>query len=186
AAQDMAVTGTGTVTGGAATVNLPARSVSILQTGPNQNLLLNPGFETASLGVNAHTSAWQTWSDGGYDAASYSAPTATAHGGGGQLVHKSAATYNVYTYQDLAGIPNASDYVLTAWVRSGGGQPSCQVQVKVAGQATRTANVAASAGWQQITIPNIAVTNGTCEVGFYSWAYANQWLNVDDVVLSRP
>jgi hypothetical protein len=39
--------------------------------------------------------------------------------------------------------------------------------------------------WMQISISNIDVKNGTIEVGFYSEANANNWINFDDVSLTK-
>ena len=42
-----------------------------------------------------------------------------------------------------------------------------------------------SDSWVKISIPNIQITNSSCEVEFYSNADANEWCSIDDIYLEK-
>jgi hypothetical protein len=171
----------GTLSQGQATLQLPARSVTIVQSAPQVNFLLNGGFDNAGM-ATALPANWSTWSSGGFEAASYTESSdSTAPF---RLSHYRSSSYNVQTYQKLNGLL-AGSYTLTARVKSSGGQPTCQMELKVPGQPNHTVGIPVTSTWTQVTIPNISITGGTCQVGFYSWAYSSQWMTVDDVKLTR-
>jgi hypothetical protein len=44
---------------------------------------------------------------------------------------------------------------------------------------------ASSNDWKQVTVGGIAVTNGTCQIGLDTTASANQWVDLDDVLLVK-
>ena len=85
--------------------------------------------------------------------------------------------------QAITGIPNGT-YDLSAWVRSSGGQTSCQLFAKGYGGADLSAllNTAISS-WTMKTIKGIKVTNGTVKVGVQTAGTAGNWVNVDDFLL---
>jgi hypothetical protein len=75
-------------------------------------------------------------------------------------------------------------YSLSAWVKSTGGQPVAQLRAQnYGGNSLNTAIPASADTWVKVTIPNVTVTNGQCEVGIYSQANAGQWVHFDDVTL---
>jgi arabinogalactan endo-1,4-beta-galactosidase len=155
--------------------------VTIVQSAPQVNFLLNGGFDNAGM-ATALPANWSTWSSGGFEAASYTESSdSTAPF---RLSHYRSSSYNVQTYQKLNGLL-AGSYTLTARVKSSGGQPTCQMELKVPGQPNHTVGIPVTSTWTQVTIPNISITGGTCQVGFYSWAYGSQWMTVDDVKLTR-
>jgi hypothetical protein len=41
------------------------------------------------------------------------------------------------------------------------------------------------AGWAQVSVPGITVTHGTCQIGVETTASANQWLDMDDLTLTK-
>lgn len=96
--------------------------------------------------------------------------------------HYSGAAYTVYTYQTVTGIANGT-YTAKAWVKSSGGQVQCYLGAKNYGGSALTANIPRSATWTQVTIANIIVTNGQCEVGIYSNGTTNSWCEFDDIEL---
>ncbi|WNR45946.1 glycosyl hydrolase 53 family protein [Paenibacillus roseipurpureus] len=147
------------------------------------NLLTNPSFETDGAATQSVT-GWSTWSPN----AQYSAADYTETGGflgTYRATHWNANPYEVYTFQIVKNLQNGT-YTLKAWVRSGGGQSTAKLLAKNFGSASSLfATIPSSGAWTQITIPNIGVTNGQCEVGVYSVAATGQWLSFDQVELYR-
>lgn len=97
--------------------------------------------------------------------------------------HYNDADYAASTYQTITGLQNGT-YTLSCYARSGGGQAICQLFAKNFGGAEKDAAITRS-GWTKITIPNIAVTNGKCQIGVYSVASAGQWVNFDDFTFTK-
>lgn len=76
-------------------------------------------------------------------------------------------------------LPNGT-YTMRAWVRSTGGQNSAMLYVRGAG-ADKIINVNRKIdNWEEVTISDIQVTNGTVQIGICSDAKAGNWLLVDD------
>jgi hypothetical protein len=140
------------------------------------NLLKNPDFEE-----NASTqspNSWRTWSGNGSADADFT--ERKPYLGVYNASHWKKTRYNVYTYQTIYGLPNGS-YRLSAWVRSGGGQISTSMDVKDFGSAKRSVAIPTTSNYTRVEISNILVSNGQCTVGFWSDAYAGQWMNFDNV-----
>ncbi|MEV5548382.1 arabinogalactan endo-1,4-beta-galactosidase [Streptomyces sp. NPDC052309] len=140
--------------------------------------LTNGGFEADGTG----TATPSGWSEYGSTGASY--VEAGGHGGDHRLSHWSSSAYRVETYQYLSGLANGS-YRLTAWVRSGGGQNSAYLALKNCGGAEQRTDLPVSAtGWIRIVVP-VQVTNNQCTVSVNSDANAGNWINVDDLTLTK-
>lgn len=152
-------------------------TLSIVDTSTGSNVSNNPGFE-ANGGWSQNISNWSTWSSNqSSNDADYVEPG--GHSGSYQGAHWKNSSYAVYTYQTVS-IPNGS-YTLKAWVRGSGGQKAAQLEVKDYGGAKRKVNIGTASSWKQISITDIAVTNGSATYGFWSDASANHWINFDDV-----
>lgn len=141
---------------------------------PGGNLVTNAGFEQSSP-----TQTPPGWSTGG------STPSADYTETGGRngtyrLTHYRSSSFTVSTYQTITGIPNGT-YTLKAWVRSGGGQTSCYMYASNYGGTERKVNIPSNTNWNQITISNIQVTNGQCQIGFYTDSPGGTWCSMDDV-----
>jgi autotransporter-associated beta strand protein len=93
--------------------------------------------------------------------------------------HLASFAYTSRTLQAIEDLPN-TNYSLKVWYRSSGGQNAAQIFVRNYGGPELVVNVPAASEWTLASIPKIPVTNGQIEVGFYSDALANQWLEVDD------
>ncbi len=160
-------------------------SVATTQTSPeimallNGNVCVNGGFEADASQTPA---GWNTW---GANPEADSTIAGGAYSGKYYLEHAASSPYQVYTYQEepqlVAGI-----YTVSAWVKSSGGQSTSEMQVKYfdGSGAVAHAPIPAAANWTKISIPNIHVTSGQCEIGFYSVATAGQWINIDNVQLN--
>jgi endo-1,4-beta-xylanase len=157
-------------------VDNAGRNISITL---GDNLLNNSGFEEDGTTVN-NISGWISWSsENNLDADQTQTPG--AHSGKFYATHWKATPYDIWTYQKKTGLQNGL-YTLRAWVRSSGGQREVQIGAVLNGGNTWLyTNIPKADDWIQVTLPNINITNGECEIGFWSNAYANQWLDFDTV-----
>lgn len=140
------------------------------------NLVTNPGFETGGA-ASQDPSGWSTWSNNN-PTANYS--EAGGYTGSFRLSHWRSTAYQVSTYQIKTGLANGT-YTMKAWVKSGGGFITARMFVKNFGGAEQYVSIPTTSTWTQITIPNINVTNGQAEFGFWTDANAGNWMNADDV-----
>jgi hypothetical protein len=145
------------------------------------NLLANPGFETD---VATQTpSRWGTWAPSSAEyAADYTETYGGARTGTYHLTHWASSTsYKAWTYQIVTGLASGK-YTFRAWVRSSGTQNAAYLQAKNYNSAGSyiTSNIPAASTWSLVTIPDIPVTNGQCEIGFYSDSPAGGWVHMDD------
>lgn len=136
-----------------------------------QNIVKNPGFESGDL---------NDWSYSGNTNVSY--VNTGGHSGKYYLDLWTNAAYTSTVYQDFSDLPNGT-YTLSGWVENGGGQTSCWLYASNFAGTRLTYNLPITNNWTQITITNITVTNGQCEIGLYSNAKANDWCNLDDLEL---
>lgn len=149
---------------------------SVVQT----NYILNDGFE-ADQAPAVYLSGWSTWRSGtGTPFGNILNP----HTGNYAMQLFSTSDFNASMYQNIV-IPNGT-YTLKAWVKSSGGQKAATIYAKNYGVTGKSTNInTATSTWTQITIPGIVVTKGQIQVGIWSDAYANNWVNVDDVTLTK-
>lgn len=148
------------------------------------SLVSNPGFEDG-------LASWDTWSpNGAHDDADYTEGHGGAHAGALHGTHwKPSAPYETATAQTRTDLPNGV-YTMRAWVKGSGGQTWAGMYAKNYGGDQQWRDIPATAGgefgpWREVVIPNINVTNGRCEFGFYSLADAGQWIYFDDVEFYR-
>ncbi len=144
--------------------------------------VFNGDFELDNS-YSQNMTAWSTISSNGKENSDY-VEFGSAHSGSYKLVHWNNTPYNVFTYQTLTGLANGN-YSLKAWVRSSGGQTSCSMIAQKFGSNMLKSDLPTTETWTQISIPNIQVTNGQCEIGFSSDSPANAWCNVDSVEFSK-
>lgn len=146
------------------------------------NYMLNPSFEADRVSQSA-LAGWSNWTN-----LTSGSPCSNVSGGktgrwGAQ--HFFASAYQASTHQVVTGLPNGT-YTLKAWVKSSGGQSTAQIFVKSFGGTEIDFSIKNAIGsWTQITISNINVTNGQADVGVFSIANANNWVNVDDFQLTK-
>lgn len=140
------------------------------------NYVVNSGFENAMAG-------WLTLSAGDEDA-DYTQVN-NAYAGSYNLVHYKASAYKVNTYQSLIYLSNGT-YTASAWVKCSGGQNQCYLYVNGYGGAEIRTNIPASSTYTRMTIPNINLTSGACNLGVYSDANAGDWVTLDNVEFFNP
>jgi len=147
------------------------------------NYLLNPGFETGSI------APWAVWSDNGSLRASYVEPSTVlpSNGGGYHANEWASGPYSIDIYQAPINLPSGT-YTLSAWVESGRGQTTCVMYVRNYGGNEIDLPInsfANGTGYTLLTIPNIKVTNGQCECGFYTIDSGDHAMKFDDVMLTK-
>ncbi|OGX90299.1 T9SS type A sorting domain-containing protein [Hymenobacter coccineus] len=148
------------------------------------NTVLNPSFDDDLIGLWPPRQ-WTTQTFGFTPPyASFTEAYPGAHSGVFHGTHYRPLAYEVYTYQVVKNLP-AGAYVLRAWVKSSGDQERAELRASNYGGAVVSAAVPATPDgqWVQIAVPNIAVSNGQCEIGFYSKAKGGQSVYFDDVEL---
>jgi hypothetical protein len=140
------------------------------------NLLVNPGFEQGYLGwLFSPASAMSKYAYTQY------APTGgTTVDGQFELATWSGTdAFTVRVYQVLSNVPPGT-YSFRGWFNRG---PESAAYIYAScGGATQQANIPPAmmpTSWIQVSITGIAATGGSCEVGFYVDAIANDWLNAD-------
>lgn len=150
---------------------------------PSENVLANQSFEDDNA-VTANPSGWSVWAA---TAADYGAVKTEWGGfsGNWKLVFWKDSAYSCSAYQALSNLDNGT-YTLSAWVMSNGGQRVCQLYAKnYGGEEKNTAISTSDINWSIITVDNVEVTNGQCEVGVYTEANANDWVNIDMVMFRK-
>jgi hypothetical protein len=149
--------------------------------GPKNNYVLNPSFDADRVAQNALAGWVNTYDPPGEDPDSNL--KGDPHSGKFCMQQKAATDYRATMSQTITGLPNGS-YTLSAWVRSSGGQHSALIAARDFGGTDLSVSIAKPiAGWTQVTLPDVQVTNGQCQVAIVSDARANQWVQLDDVSL---
>lgn len=156
-------------------------SIDIFQR-PEQNLIVNPGFEADGL-TNA-PSGWQVWLDDGVDASTVKTE-ANGYEGGYKLSFWNSSDYGCSIYQTVTGLEDGT-YTLSAWVMTNAGQRVNQLYAKnYGGEEMNQTLPVSDLGWNKVVIDNIKVTNGQCEIGVYSVANGGDWCNIDHMILRK-
>lgn len=144
------------------------------------NQIKNYSFELD--GATQNPSNWDNWSrNGDYSPIKVESP---GYDGEYKLTHWSDVDYEVSTYQQVENLENGI-YSLSAWILNSGGQKNTQMYAKVPNEFEWNIDLPVTNKWTKIIIENIEVTNGFLEIGFWSEAYAYNWINIDNVQLYK-
>jgi hypothetical protein len=151
--------------------------------GSSNNYILNPSFEADRV-LQTSLAGW-SYSSNVSDSTHMINIKQSTVPGNFSMQHLYDQDYQATTYQDISNIPNGT-YTLKVWVMSSGGQKTCNVFVKDFGGEEKDYAINNNIGtWTEMTIPNINVTNGKCQVGVYSDASAGQYCQVDNFSLIK-
>ncbi|MCM1530282.1 MAG: family 43 glycosylhydrolase [Alistipes sp.] len=143
--------------------------------GAGNNYILNPSFEADRVSQTT-LAGWKASETGNSNKNS-------AHIGRWSAQQWSDSAYKATLTQDIT-LPNGT-YTMKFWVRSTGGQNSCKVYLTSDGKEYNVSVNKSISSWQEMTINDIQITNGKCQVGIYSDANAGNYVFVDDFSLVR-
>ena len=142
--------------------------------GAGNNYILNPGYDADRVSQEK-LAGWTKSGTGNSNASG-------ARTGRFCMQQWSDSAFKGTMYQDVT-LPNGV-YTLRAWYKSSGGQNSSYVYIKGYGGDDKQVKVNTKTdSWTEIVIPDVQVTNGTCQVGIYSDGNAGNWVKVDDFSL---
>lgn len=142
--------------------------------GAGNNYILNPGYDADRVSQEK-LAGWTNSGTGNSNASG-------ARTGRFCMQQWSDSAFKGTMYQDVT-LPNGV-YTLRAWYKSSGGQNSSYVYIKGYGGDDKQVKVNTKTdSWTEIVIPDVQVTNGTCQVGIYSDGNAGNWVKVDDFSL---
>lgn len=142
--------------------------------GEGNNYILNPSYEADR--VSQQTLAG--WKNSG----SGNSNSNGAHSGNFCMQQWSDSAFKGTMSQDVT-LPNGT-YTLKAWAKSSGGQNDAHIYISGYGGETIKQSIKDIDGnWKEITISDIPVTTGSCQVGIYSDGNAGNWVKVDDFSL---
>ena len=160
----------------------PSFSTEAFQDSVNNNYALNPDFD--EQGATHNPVPW--YCNNGSSSTNGAYTETGGYNGIYRLTHWKNVNYTVKSYQVASNIPNGN-YTLRAWVKSSGGQDTCQLIAKeyAAVGVQKTANIPLTGTWKQIQISNIAVVNNTCKIVLHSKSPANKWCSIDGVQLLK-
>lgn len=142
--------------------------------GENNNYILNPSFDADRVSQ----STMAGWKNSG---------TGNSNSKGGRtgnwcMQHWSDQDFKGTLSQNVT-LPNGT-YTLKAYAKSSGSINQSYIYVKGYGGADKQVTVKdAGSNWKEVTIPDIQVTGGKCEVGIYTDAKAGAWIKTDDFTL---
>ena len=151
------------------------------QMNPQANLVKNSSFERD--GITDTPTNWHTWFQQGTTDSTIKTES-DAFSGAYKLTFWQDQSYEASVYQNVSGISQGT-YTLSAYVMSGGGIDTNQLYIKNYGGAELTALISKTEEWTKLTIKNIPITSGVCEIGLYSKASGNAWTNMDWVSLVK-
>ena len=155
------------------------------------NYVLNPSFEKDNAAV-VKAADWSEWS--GTPAYTDNSNVITGIVGLGDAVggapHSGTyyvevaptvanpINYGVLNFQSIANIPNDT-YVLTGWFRGNGGSGYLNI-----GVAYNNFNFANLSQWTQLTINDVVISTGSCQIQVNYTADNGQKLDIDDIQLT--
>jgi hypothetical protein len=148
--------------------------------GLGNNYILNPSFEADRVAQRS-LAGWTAARSQGSDP-NANTRKGESHSGNFAMRQSGNAAYTASLTQNIS-LPNGT-YTLNAWVRSSGGQNAAAIAVKDFGAADKTVSLARPIdAWTQVSIPEITVTGGKCQVAITSDAKGGNWIEVDDLSL---
>ena len=151
------------------------------EVGAGNNYISNPEFDADRIVVSSPT-GWEV-SDNVGGAANHNVK-GKSHYGEFIWEQKANTDYNAELKQTVKNLPDG-EYTLKAWVKSSGGQNISELYAKSADKKYAYSLKSAINDWTEVAISDIEVKNGECEIGLYSDAYANNWVLLDNLSLTK-
>lgn len=149
--------------------------------GEGNNYIKNPQFEADRVTVSVPT-GWNACDNVDGEANG----NASGRQSAGNFVWQQSADedYTARLTQTIDELPDGT-YTLKAWVKSGGGQNICRLYTKSGGAEYVRSLKEPIGEWTEVVIRDIEVTDGKCEIGLYSDAHADDWVQIDNLSLVK-
>ncbi|WNS44039.1 Ig-like domain-containing protein [Paenibacillus sp. MMS20-IR301] len=149
---------------------------------PGNNYVSNPTFEADRV-VTSAVAGWTVTDN--VSGAANSNLKGSQYSGNFVYQQKAATPYIAALSQVVSDLPDGS-YTLKAWVKSSGGQNAANLYAKNYGGEAKAVSVkTAVPDWTEVVIKNIVVTDGEMEIGLYSDALGGQWVQIDNLSLTK-
>ncbi|MDO5398621.1 MAG: Ig-like domain-containing protein [bacterium] len=151
------------------------------EVGAGNNYISNPEFDADRIVVSSPT-GWEV-SDNIGGAANHSLKGKSSYG---EFIweQKANTDYNAELKQTVKNLPDG-EYTLKAWVKSSGGQNISELYAKTSYEKYTYSLKSAINDWTEVVISDIEIKNGECEIGLYSDTYANNWVLLDNLSLTK-
>jgi hypothetical protein len=155
--------------------------------------ITNPGFEDEIGWMNTKDEAGFEYStlsqeDGGWTHSNDSSlieSSSSAFEGARQLTHYSVSNYHTTTDQLIPDLDSGM-YLLSAWVKTDGGQFTSDLfAINHSGDEVKAIITQTNSEWVKVATPPIAVTKGFLHIGIRSKSLGGKQLNVDKVELVK-
>ncbi|CAH1221754.1 hypothetical protein PAECIP111892_05037 [Paenibacillus auburnensis] len=138
---------------------------------------------TASVTNGSFESDLNSWTTNNSSAISIQSGWSPQGGGDKRLSYWDDTAFTANTYQTVTGL-TYGNYVLSAWITSGGGFNEIYMYAKVEGSPEVRKNIpVSSTGWTKIELP-LTVSASPVTIGFYGDGSANSWAGIDLVSLT--
>lgn len=149
--------------------------------GQGNNYLNNPDFEADRKQTYIPT-GWEVYDN--IEGLANSNLSGRQYAGNFVWQQSAGEDYVACIKQNIDGLSDGK-YTLKAWVKSSGGQDICKLYAASGGKEFNCPLKTAIDEWTEIVISDIEVLNGQCEIGLYSDAHANEWVQLDNLVFVR-
>ena len=150
--------------------------------GEGNNYISNPEFEADRIKVSVPT-GWEVYDNIDGEANSNLSGKQSM----GNFIWQQTAKedYTACLKQNIENLPDGT-YTLKAWVKSSGGQNICKLYAKSGDNEENCSLKAPVDEWTEVVVSNnIDVKDGKCEIGLYSDAPANTWVQIDNLSLVK-
>jgi uncharacterized protein YjdB len=151
------------------------------EVGEGNNYIKNPEFEADRKAVLVPT-GWTVYDN--VDGLANGNLSGRQYAGNFVWQQTAKEDYTACLKQNIDNLPNGT-YTLKAWVKSSGGQNICKLYADSGNEELNYALKAPIDEWTEVVISNINVNDGKCEVGLYSDAHANEWVQIDNISLVK-
>lgn len=151
-------------------------------TAPVVGTLANPSFESGSTSWLVDPASELGYPNCTNCSAYVQGPigTATVHQGSFQLsVYDSTRTYAFKVYQVVNGLTDGQ-YTLSGWFTRGAMTTAYLYATGCGGADPAHSAIPTNDVWTMVSVTDINVIGGRCEVGFYVEGNGADWLNADD------
>lgn len=152
------------------------------EVGEGNNYIHNPQFEADRVIVSS-PAGWKVYDN--IEGTANSNISGKQYAGNFVWQQNAKEAYTASLKQTITDLPDGT-YTLKAWVRSSGGQNICKLYAVSDGEELNYSLKTPIDEWTEVVVASdIEIKNGKCEIGLYSDAHANEWVQIDNLSLVR-